>query len=81
VTPDELDRYLTVARKHGATLFRLGDVQVNLNGIPEPVGVLPVPFVPGGLPDPPSLPAPADPDPVKRWDQVDAALWPDGSQA
>lgn len=83
MTPDELDRYLAVTRKHGGTLFKMGDVEVRLGGQPAPVELPAVPFVPGGAPDKPTLPTPGGgSDPVKRWDAVDAMLFGgEGQQA
>ena len=79
MTPEQFDGFLTVAKKHGVSIVRIGDVV--LGGPAAPVEMVPVPFVPGGPPDPPKLDLKGDSnDPVARWDSVDAALFLGGLQ-
>lgn len=70
VTPEEFDAFLTVAKRHGVTIHRIGDIV--LGGQLAGQGVSPV------EPGAPTLELPAPKTAVEAWDQVDKHLWPEG---
>jgi hypothetical protein len=69
VTPSELDLYLSVARKHGATHLRIGDGENGVEVTLSPVLAAAAAGV-GQLAQEPPPPK----TPEEHWDRIDQAL-------